>query len=89
MKTLLLDNGTIQLYAWAETRALQGQCQMEVKLHECHSKKEKKQLKHLEMTVLAELTIKFTNSLHAHLWSRKQRSSPQKDSCSKEHTLHD
>ena len=32
----------IQLYAWAETRALQGQCQMEVKLHECHSKKEKK-----------------------------------------------
>lgn len=68
----------IQLYAWAETRALQGQCQMEVKLHECHSKKEKKQLKHLEMTVLAELTIKFTNSLHAHLWSRKQRSSPER-----------
>lgn len=79
----------IQLYAWAETRALQGQCKTEVKLHECHSQKKKKLLTHLEMTVLVEITIKFTNFLHGQKWSRKQRSSPQKDSCSKEHTLND
>ena len=52
-------------------------------------KRKKKLLMHLEMTVPVELTIKFTNSRHGQQWSRKQRSSPQKDSCSKEHTLHD